>query len=117
MSDEMYRSTTLGTSLQETLNEQIQSGKITPALAEKALKEFDKSMKLIISQYPKTDCNFKAAKILYYKLCGDVWTFILKDVEFRDGTDVYKVDKLKLIAYPNKSSKSNKTGAVGEAGK
>ena len=31
-----------------------------------------------------------------YRFCDNVWTFMLKDVEFRDYAEINKVDRVKI---------------------
>lgn len=38
-----------------------------------------------------------------YRFCDNVWTFVLNDVEFREVTDLVKVDKVKIVACDGKS--------------
>lgn len=38
-----------------------------------------------------------------YRFCDNVWTFVLNDVEFREVTDMVKVDKVKIVACDGKS--------------
>ena len=40
-----------------------------------------------------------------YRFCDNVWTFVLNDVEFRNG-DFVTVDKVKIVAVDGKSSAS-----------
>uniref|UniRef100_A0A3P8WUK1 Ral transcription factor IIA subunit 2 n=1 Tax=Cynoglossus semilaevis TaxID=244447 RepID=A0A3P8WUK1_CYNSE len=42
-----------------------------------------------------------------YRFCDNVWTFVLNDVEFREVTDLVKVDKVKIVACDGKNSGSN----------
>ncbi|KAH8272975.1 hypothetical protein KR018_007296, partial [Drosophila ironensis] len=44
MSYQLYRNTTLGNTLQESLDDLIHYGQITPGLAFKVLLQFDKSI-------------------------------------------------------------------------
>ncbi len=38
-----------------------------------------------------------------YRFCDNVWTFVLNDVEFKNG-DFVSVDKVKIVAVDGKSS-------------
>uniref|UniRef100_A0A7N6B9Y6 Transcription initiation factor IIA gamma chain n=1 Tax=Anabas testudineus TaxID=64144 RepID=A0A7N6B9Y6_ANATE len=71
MAYQLYRNTTLGNSLQESLDELIQGSLNT------------------------------------YRFCDNVWTFVLNDVEFREVTDLVKVDKVKIVACDGKNSGSS----------
>uniref|UniRef100_A0A3B1JIQ1 General transcription factor IIA, 2 n=1 Tax=Astyanax mexicanus TaxID=7994 RepID=A0A3B1JIQ1_ASTMX len=42
-----------------------------------------------------------------YRFCDNVWTFVLNDVEFREVTDLVKVDKVKIVACDGKNTGSN----------
>lgn len=84
MSYQLYRNTTLGNTLQESLDELIQYGQITPQLALKVLVQFDKSINTALSTKVKSRVTFKAGKLHTYRFCDNVWTLMLKDVEFRE---------------------------------
>jgi len=103
MSYQLYRNTTLGHTLQESLDELIQLGQITPQLALKVLLQFDKSINVALSQRLKNKVNFKGA-LNTYRFCDNVWTFVLNKVEFRDGGDVVNVDKVKIVACDGKGA-------------
>ena len=57
----MYRNTTLGNTLQETLEEYIQHGQISEALAAKILVQFDKSINVALSSRIKNRLSFKVS--------------------------------------------------------
>lgn len=84
MSYQLYRNTTLGNTLQESLDELIQYGQITPQLALKVLVQFDKSINSALNSKVKSRVTFKAGKLHTYRFCDNVWTLMLKDVEFRE---------------------------------
>ncbi|ELW71339.1 Transcription initiation factor IIA subunit 2 [Tupaia chinensis] len=72
MAYQLYRNTTLGNSLQESLDELIQGSLNT------------------------------------YRFCDNVWTFVLNDVEFREVTELIKVDKVKIVACDGKKGAGDK---------
>jgi transcription initiation factor TFIIA small subunit len=94
MSYQLYRNTTLGHTLQESLDELIQYNQITPALASKILLQFDRSMSNALANRVKSRLTFKAGKLHTYRFCDNVWTFLLNDVEFREVNEFAKVDKV-----------------------
>ncbi|XP_063627889.1 uncharacterized protein LOC134799417 isoform X3 [Cydia splendana] len=103
MSYQLYRNTTIGNTLQESLDELIQYGQITPALAVRVLLQFDKSINQALSNKVKSRLTFKAGKLNTYRFCDNVWTFMLNDVEFREVQEVAKVDKIKIVACDGKN--------------
>eukprot|EP00099_Drosophila_melanogaster_P015617 NP_524467.1 Transcription-factor-IIA-S [Drosophila melanogaster] len=103
MSYQLYRNTTLGNTLQESLDELIQYGQITPGLAFKVLLQFDKSINNALNQRVKARVTFKAGKLNTYRFCDNVWTLMLNDVEFREVHEIVKVDKVKIVACDGKS--------------
>ncbi|XP_037951577.1 transcription initiation factor IIA subunit 2 [Teleopsis dalmanni] len=107
MSYQLYRNTTLGNTLQETLDELIQYGQITPNLAFKVLLQFDKSINTALNQRVKARVTFKANKLNTYRFCDNVWTLMLSDVEFREVHEFAKVDKVKIVACDGKSGEFN----------
>ncbi|CAO1425616.1 unnamed protein product [Diamesa serratosioi] len=103
MSYQLYRNTTLGNTLQESLDELISYGQITPQLALKVLLQFDKSINQALSNKVKSRITFKASKLNTYRFCDNVWTLMLNDVEFREVHEFAKVDKIKIVACDGKS--------------
>ncbi|XP_055322041.1 transcription initiation factor IIA subunit 2 [Sitodiplosis mosellana] len=103
MSYQLYRNTTLGNTLQESLDELIQFGQITPQLALKVLLQFDKSINTALNTKVKARVTFKAAKLNTYRFCDNVWTLMLNDVEFREVHEFARVDKVKIVACDGKS--------------
>ncbi|CAG9834247.1 unnamed protein product [Diabrotica balteata] len=103
MSYQLYRNTTLGHTLQESLDELIQYGQITPQLACKVLLQFDKSINQTLATRVKARLTFKAGKLNTYRFCDNVWTFMLNDVEFREVQEITKIDKVKIVACDGKN--------------
>ncbi|EFN85582.1 Transcription initiation factor IIA subunit 2 [Harpegnathos saltator] len=110
MSYQLYRNTTLGNTLQESLDELIQYGQITPQLAIKVLLQFDKVINQALATRVKSRLTFKAGKLNTYRFCDNVWTFMLNDVEFREVQEVAMVDKVKIVACDGKSKYIYKCG-------
>ena len=44
-----------------------------------------------------------------YTFCDNVWTFVLSEAEFREMTELTKVDKVKIVAYDGKNTGFNTT--------
>ncbi|XP_037591234.1 transcription initiation factor IIA subunit 2-like [Cebus imitator] len=108
MAYQLYRNTTLGNSLQESLDELIQSRQITPQLALQVLLQFDKAINSALAQRVRNRVNFRGA-LNTYGFCDNVWTFVLNDVEFREVTELIKVEKVKTVACDGKNTGSNTT--------
>ncbi|XP_028402551.1 transcription initiation factor IIA subunit 2-like [Dendronephthya gigantea] len=103
MSYQLYRNTTLGNSLQESLDELIQSQQISPQLALQVLLQFDKAINHALASQVKTRANFKGS-LNVYRFCDNVWTFVLNHVEFKDLPDTVNVDKVKVVACDGRGS-------------
>lgn len=80
-----------------------QYGQITPTLAMKVLLQFDKSINAALSNRVKSRITFKASRLNTYRFCDNVWTLMLKDVEFREVMEFAKADKVKIVACDGKS--------------
>nr|ABM55601.1 transcription initiation factor IIA gamma chain-like protein [Maconellicoccus hirsutus] len=114
MTYQLYRNTTLGNTLQESLDELIQYGQITPQLAIKVLLQFDKTINNALATKVKTRISFKAGKLSTYRFCDNVWTFMLNDVEFREVAELAKVEKVKIVACDGKNMNASKSTANDE---
>jgi len=104
MSYQLYRNTTLGNTLQEALDELMQMKYLNDDLALKVLKQFDSSVNAALSGRVKTKLNFKADKLDTYRFCDNVWTFIVTGVEFREVSEIGKVDRVKIVACDGQKS-------------
>ncbi|XP_030828242.1 transcription initiation factor IIA subunit 2-like [Strongylocentrotus purpuratus] len=102
MSHQLYRNTALGNSLQESLDELIQARLITPQLALNVLLKFDRAINDALANRLKNKISFKG-HLNTYRFCDNVWTFVLNDVDFRNG-DFVTVDKVKIVAVDGKIS-------------
>lgn len=60
----MYRNTTLGNTLQESLDDFITCGQISNALAAKILMQFDKSINTALSARIKNRLSFKVSSLI-----------------------------------------------------
>uniref|UniRef100_A0A8C9AS29 Transcription initiation factor IIA subunit 2 n=1 Tax=Prolemur simus TaxID=1328070 RepID=A0A8C9AS29_PROSS len=54
------------------------------------------------------EINFRGS-LNTYRFCHNAWTFVLNDVEFREVTELVKVDKVKIVACDGKNAGSNTT--------
>ncbi|KAJ2747966.1 Transcription initiation factor IIA subunit 2 [Coemansia sp. BCRC 34301] len=98
---ELYRSSTLGTALTDSLDELIQAGHITPQLAIQVLEQYDKSISEALSNKVKAKAVVKG-NLRTYRFCDEVWTFIIKNPNFKFDHDVTAADKVKIIACNGK---------------
>uniref|UniRef100_A0AAX7SSW2 Transcription initiation factor IIA subunit 2 n=1 Tax=Astatotilapia calliptera TaxID=8154 RepID=A0AAX7SSW2_ASTCA len=87
----------------------VQTQQITPQLALQVLLQFDKAINTALANRVRNRVNFRGS-LNTYRFCDNVWTFVLNDVEFREVTELVKVDKVKIVACDGKSeSTHNKT--------
>ncbi|XP_041034211.1 transcription initiation factor IIA subunit 2 isoform X1 [Carcharodon carcharias] len=82
------------------------SQQITPQLALQVLLQFDKAINNALAQRVRNRVNFRGS-LNTYRFCDNVWTFVLNDVEFREVTELVKVDKVKIVACDGKNTGSN----------
>ncbi|KAH9974789.1 transcription initiation factor IIA gamma subunit [Lactifluus volemus] len=98
---EFYRGSSIGMALTDSLDELITSGAITPQLAMKVLQQFDKSLADIMVKQVKTKTTLKG-HLHTYRLCDDVWTFLVKNASFKmESNDTVTASKIKIIACKN----------------
>ncbi|KAJ1669864.1 Transcription initiation factor IIA subunit 2 [Coemansia sp. RSA 1694] len=94
---ELYRSSTLGTALTDSLDELIQAGHITPQLAIQVLEQFDKSISEALSNKVKAKAVVKG-HLRTYRFCDEVWTFDIKNPSFKFDHDLTTANRVKIIA-------------------
>ncbi|KII84616.1 hypothetical protein PLICRDRAFT_45996 [Plicaturopsis crispa FD-325 SS-3] len=98
---EFYRGSSIGMALTDSLDELITSGAITPQLAMKVLQQFDKSLADTMVKSVKQKAQLKG-HLKTYRLCDDVWTFIVKNPSFKmEQNDMVSAPRIKIIACKN----------------
>ncbi|XP_017140415.1 transcription initiation factor IIA subunit 2-like [Drosophila miranda] len=103
---QLYRSSTVGITLQDTLDELVKNGQMSPFLACKVLQQYDVSINKVFKEKVKTSLTFTGSRLSSYQFCDSVWTLRLKDVEFRSKNHVIvKVDKVKIVACESEGGK------------
>ncbi|EDU42028.1 TOA2 Transcription initiation factor IIA gamma subunit [Pyrenophora tritici-repentis] len=95
---ELYRRSSLGGSLTDTLDNLITERRIEPQLAMKILLNFDRAVADVLSEKVKSRLTFKG-HLDTYRFCDDVWTFIIKDINFKlDNTHTIHADRVKIVS-------------------
>eukprot|EP00124_Ichthyophonus_hoferi_P005265 Ihof_evm2s719 gene=Ihof_evmTU2s719 len=97
----LYRKTTLGQSLSDSLDELIQNQQINPQLAMKVLLQFDKSINTLLASKVKAKTSFRGS-LHTYRFCDNVWTFILQNANFRSDGDTIEAQLVKIVACDGK---------------
>ncbi|KAJ6571521.1 transcription initiation factor IIA, gamma subunit, helical domain-containing protein [Mycena capillaripes] len=98
---EFYRGSSIAIALTDSLDELITSDAITPQLAMKVLQQFDKSLADTMVKQVKAKTTPKAY-LNTYRLCDDIWTFIVKQASFKvEQNEVITTPRIKIIACKN----------------
>jgi len=99
---ELYRRSSIGNSLVEALDTFIAERRIEPQIAIKMLEHFDRVVAEVLNDKVKARLSFKG-HLYTYRFCDDVWTFIVKDINFKlDNQQVLNSDKIKIVAMNSK---------------
>jgi len=93
----LYRKTTIGVSLSETLDEMISKHMITREISEKILEKFDQ---VILKQLECQKINKSSikARLDNYNNNDAVWTFYLSQVTIKTEHETVNSDHLKIVA-------------------
>ncbi|GMM34723.1 transcription initiation factor IIA subunit gamma [Saccharomycopsis crataegensis] len=99
---ELYRKTTIGMSLIESLDNLILDQRIEPQLALRVLANFDRIIAENIKEKLKAKLSFKG-HLHIYRFCDDVWTFVIKNVDIKlDHNEVAHADRIEIVANNSK---------------
>ncbi|KAK6436234.1 Transcription initiation factor IIA subunit 2 [Oleoguttula sp. CCFEE 5521] len=99
---ELYRATSIGNALADSLDTLISQRRIEPQLAMRVLQNFDQAMASVIGDKVKARLQFKG-HLDTYRFCDEVWTFIIKDVNFKcDQTTTVLAERVKIVACQSK---------------
>ncbi|OCT44508.1 Transcription initiation factor IIA subunit 2 [Cladophialophora carrionii] len=102
---ELYRGSSIGDALIDTIDDLINEGRIEPQLAMKILSNFDRAIAETLAEKVKSRLTFKSLQghLETYRFCDDVWTFLVKDVRFKsDGGQEFHADKVKIVSCNSK---------------
>jgi transcription initiation factor TFIIA small subunit len=92
----------LGGALTDTLDSLITERRIEPQLAMKILINFDKAVADGLLEKVKARLTFKG-HLDTYRFCDDVWTFIIKDINFKlDNSNMVHADRVKIVSCNTK---------------
>ncbi|CAH8839578.1 unnamed protein product [Trichobilharzia szidati] len=110
---EMYRSTTLGTTLREALDEMLAHHLLQPGMDNKVMKKFDQCISNALAKRVKNRLSLRG-HLNTYRNCDNVWTLVMNDVEIKDSSAIMTVDKIKIVACEGKNAKpaSSKLGTT-----
>ncbi|GLT93699.1 hypothetical protein SLE2022_114780 [Rubroshorea leprosula] len=98
---ELYRRSTIGMCLTETLDEMVQNGTLSPEVAIQVLVQFDKSMTDALEKQVKSKVSIKG-HLHTYRFCDNVWTFILQNAAFKTDEFEDTVSRVKIVACDSK---------------
>ncbi|CAH0021916.1 unnamed protein product [Clonostachys rhizophaga] len=124
---ELYRRSSIGLALTDTLDDLISDERINPQLAMKILSNFDQAITEALQKNVKCRLSFKVGRyppgvvgstwslrgqgltmffsqlqgsLDTYRFCDEVWTFLIKNVTFKmdNGTPPVVADKVKIVS-------------------
>ncbi|GAB2234719.1 hypothetical protein Droror1_Dr00003984 [Drosera rotundifolia] len=98
---ELYRRSTIGLCLTETLDELVSNGTLSPEIAIQVLVQFDKSMTDALETQVKSKVTLKG-HLHTYRFCDNVWTFILQDALFKNEESQENIGGVKIVACDSK---------------
>ncbi|KAI9724044.1 MAG: Transcription initiation factor IIA small chain (TFIIA 13.5 kDa subunit) [Candelaria pacifica] len=99
---ELYRQTSVGQALTDTLDDLISDNRIQPQLAIKILYHFDRVMTETLADKVKARLSFKG-HLDTYRFCDDVWTFQVKDLAIKlENQNQVTTDRVKIVSCNSK---------------
>ncbi|KAJ3101539.1 Transcription initiation factor IIA small chain (TFIIA 13.5 kDa subunit) [Phlyctochytrium planicorne] len=94
---QLYRRSSIGIALTESLDEMIQEGRLEPQEAMRVLIQFDATIGEALHQKVRAKATIKG-HLNVYRFCDDVWTFVVDKPTFRCDNDTVSADKVKIVA-------------------
>nr|POE66650.1 transcription initiation factor iia subunit 2 [Quercus suber] len=112
---ELYRGTSIGLALADTLDDLISTRRIEPQLAMRIMQNFDQNIAAVLGDKVKARLSFKG-HLDTYRFCDEVWTFIIKDVKIKlDNQQPLEAERVKIVACQSKEKPQNSQSARGHA--
>ncbi|KAJ3531012.1 hypothetical protein NM208_g9069 [Fusarium decemcellulare] len=102
---ELYRRSSIGLALTDTLDDLISDERINPQLAMKILGNFDQAITEALQKNVKARLQFKGS-LDTYRFCDEVWTFLIKNVTFKmdSGSQSVTANKVKIAVSQGRYS-------------
>ncbi|MCL7035778.1 hypothetical protein MKW94_020897 [Papaver nudicaule] len=100
---ELYRNSTIGRCLLQTLDEMVSNQTLSLELAIQVLFQFDTAMAEALRTQVQSKVTIKG-HLNTYNYFDDVWTFILHDAVFKNEEGQQHVGKVKIVACDSKLS-------------
>ncbi|KAI8630270.1 transcription initiation factor IIA [Xylariaceae sp. FL1651] len=96
---ELYRQSSVGTALADTLEDLFIKNRIDPQLVMKVLANFDRAIPRALQGKVRSRLTFNG-NLDTYRFCDEVWTFQLKNLTFKmeNGGQVVSADKIKIVS-------------------
>ncbi|KAI8902716.1 transcription initiation factor IIA, gamma subunit-domain-containing protein [Globomyces pollinis-pini] len=94
---QLYRESSLGKALTDTLDELIQESLLDPQTAMKVLSQFDISISEALHSRVRSRATLKG-HLHTYRFCDDVWTFVVDKADFRFDNEMVQAEKVKVVA-------------------
>ncbi|KAL9011335.1 MAG: hypothetical protein Q9173_003817 [Seirophora scorigena] len=99
---ELYRRSSIGTTLIDSLDELVNTSRIEPQLANKILQTFDKIAADVLAEKVKARLTFKV-QLLVDLRARQFWTFLIKDVNFKlENQSAIQAEKIKIVSCNTK---------------
>jgi transcription initiation factor TFIIA small subunit len=113
---DLYRDSSVGTTLLETLDELIHTGRITGCFASKIVGNFDRIVPQVLGELKDRKHKFSIkARVIHYNSIEDSWWWTLDRATLNlPGEGYVTVDKFQVFAYPEK--KKQKPDMAGKSG-
>ncbi|KAF2403275.1 transcription initiation factor IIA, gamma subunit [Trichodelitschia bisporula] len=101
---EIYRRTSIGLALTDALDSYITEQRIDPPLAIKMLQTFDRVVAQVLNEEVTAGMNIKG-RVASYRLCDDVWTWVIEDVRIAlNSSQKLRSDSVKIVAMNDNRS-------------
>ncbi|KAL7670455.1 hypothetical protein ACOME3_005390 [Neoechinorhynchus agilis] len=101
---ELYRYTTIGTTLQEVLTDLIQTDKLPRNVENDILEIFDNVVSDAMFPAVKNRVSFHG-HLNSYRFCENVWTLFFDNFELREGQGSHRAHHMKVVACDGRTSR------------
>ncbi|MCJ1408148.1 Transcription initiation factor IIA small chain (TFIIA 13.5 kDa subunit) [Ptychographa xylographoides] len=99
---ELYRQSSIGIALIDTLDAMVEEHRLEPQLAMKIVALFDRIVTEVLADKVKARLTFKG-HLDTYRFCDEVWTFLIKDANFKlDNQSNIQAEKIKIVSCNSK---------------
>jgi transcription initiation factor TFIIA small subunit len=100
----LYRYTTIAECLEETIDQFVSRGQLSPEMKARFMEVFDAKIEQVLSDKTTLQCSLRGSLHTYRQL-NSVWTFFIQNAQIISNKDTFNAKMLRIVTVGTSSSR------------